>query len=174
MIAGRGQSRTPRKLKRSLHPIERALAICQQLQPRDQSVIVRQARKILTQRIYGMVDRGEKDKHRLTVGGSRALKPVGREHGVKSASGTGVCPQPHRRGFLLVAPEPVCNHHRLRKRSVHSEWPANLLIHLGANSADYSECALKSLAKCRILIPPYGGSNPPAPANHSGSRRRCP
>jgi hypothetical protein len=38
--------------------IEPALAILQQLQPRDQSVIV-QARKILTQHIYGMVDRGE-------------------------------------------------------------------------------------------------------------------
>jgi hypothetical protein len=30
-----------------------------------------QVRKILTQRIYGMVDRGEKDEHRLTVAVSR-------------------------------------------------------------------------------------------------------
>src|SRR5882757_430629 len=47
--------------------IERALTIYQQLQPRDQSVIV-QARKILTQHIYGMVDSGERDEQRLTVG----------------------------------------------------------------------------------------------------------
>jgi hypothetical protein len=45
--------------------IERALTIYQQLQPRDQSVIV-QARKILTQHIFGMVDRGERDEQRLT------------------------------------------------------------------------------------------------------------
>ena len=40
--------------------IERALTIYRHLQPRDQSVIV-QARKILTQRSYGMVDLGEED-----------------------------------------------------------------------------------------------------------------
>jgi hypothetical protein len=38
--------------------IERALSIYQQLQKHDQSV-VSQARKILTQHIYGMVDQGE-------------------------------------------------------------------------------------------------------------------
>jgi hypothetical protein len=69
--------------------IERALAIYQQLQPRDQSVIV-QARKILTQRIYGMVDLGEEDEHRLTVGGLAHPKAVEREHGIKSAIGAGV------------------------------------------------------------------------------------
>ena len=68
--------------------IERALTIYQQLQPRDQSVIV-QARKILTQRIYGMVDLGEEDEHRLTVGGLAYLKAVEREHGIKSAIGAG-------------------------------------------------------------------------------------
>ena len=68
--------------------IERALAIYQQLQPRDQSVIV-QARKILTQRFYGMVDL-EEDEHRLTVGGLAHLKAVEREHGIKSAIGAGV------------------------------------------------------------------------------------
>ena len=68
--------------------IERALTIYQQLQPRDQSVIV-QARKILTQRIYGMVDL-EEDEHRLTVGGLAHLKAVEREHGIKSAIGAGV------------------------------------------------------------------------------------
>ena len=37
--------------------IERALAVYQQLQPRDPSVIL-QARKILTKHIFGMVDQG--------------------------------------------------------------------------------------------------------------------
>lgn len=69
--------------------IERALAIYQQMRPRDQSVIV-QARKILTQHIYGMVDRGERDEQRLTVGGLAHLKAVEREHGIKSANGAGV------------------------------------------------------------------------------------
>jgi hypothetical protein len=66
--------------------IERALAVYQQLQPRDQSVII-QARKILTQHIYGMVDRGERDEQRLTVGGLAHLKAVERDHGIKSAHG---------------------------------------------------------------------------------------
>jgi hypothetical protein len=66
--------------------IERALAVYQQMQPRDQSVIV-QARKILTQHIYGMVDRGERDEQRLTVGGLAHLKAVERGHGIKSAHG---------------------------------------------------------------------------------------
>jgi hypothetical protein len=66
--------------------IERALDIYQQLQPRDQSVKV-QARKILTQHIYGMIDRGERDEQRLTVGGLVHLKALEREHGIKSAHG---------------------------------------------------------------------------------------
>lgn len=66
--------------------IERALAAYQQLQPRDQSVIV-QARKILTQHIYGMVDQGEQDEQRLTVGGLAHLKAVERDHAIKSAHG---------------------------------------------------------------------------------------
>ena len=49
-----------------------------------------QARKILTQHIYGMVDRGERDEQRLTVGGLAHLKAVEREHGIKSANGAGV------------------------------------------------------------------------------------
>ncbi|MDX6458078.1 MAG: hypothetical protein QOE55_1775 [Acidobacteriaceae bacterium] len=69
--------------------IERALAIYQQMQPRDQSVMV-QARKILTQHIYGMVDRGERDEQRLAVGGLAHLKAIEREHGIKSANGAGV------------------------------------------------------------------------------------
>jgi hypothetical protein len=66
--------------------IERALTIYQQLQQRDQSVIV-QARKILTQHIYGMVDRGEQDEQRLTVGGLAHLKAMERDHGIRSAYG---------------------------------------------------------------------------------------
>jgi hypothetical protein len=69
--------------------IERALAVYQQMQPRDQSVIV-QARKILTQHIYGMVDRGERDEQRLTVGGLGHLKAIERDHGIKSANGARV------------------------------------------------------------------------------------
>jgi hypothetical protein len=65
--------------------IERALAIYEQMEPRDQSVMV-QARKVLTQHIYGMVDCGERDERRLTVGGLIHLKAVVREHGIKSAS----------------------------------------------------------------------------------------
>jgi hypothetical protein len=64
--------------------IERALSIYQQLQGRDQSVLL-QARKILTQHIYGMVDRGECDEQRLTVGGLVHLKAVERDHAIKSA-----------------------------------------------------------------------------------------
>ena len=49
-----------------------------------------QARKILTQHIFGMVDRGERDEQRLTLGGLAHLKAVEREHGIKSANGAGV------------------------------------------------------------------------------------
>jgi hypothetical protein len=66
--------------------IERALTVYQQLQPRDRSVIV-QAKKILTQHIYGMVDRGERDEQRLTVGGLAHLKAIERDHAIKSAQG---------------------------------------------------------------------------------------
>jgi hypothetical protein len=71
--------------------IERALTIYQQLQPRDQSVIV-QARKILTQHIFAMVDRGERDEQRLTVGGLVHLKAVERDHAIKSAQGAEASP----------------------------------------------------------------------------------
>jgi hypothetical protein len=64
--------------------IERALAIYQQLQPRDKSVIL-QARKILTRCIYGMVDKGECNEQRLTVGGLVQLKAIERDHDIKSA-----------------------------------------------------------------------------------------
>jgi hypothetical protein len=64
--------------------IKRALHVYKQLQPHDPSVIS-QARKILTQHIYGMVDRGEQDEQRLTVGGLAHLKAVERDHAIKSA-----------------------------------------------------------------------------------------
>jgi hypothetical protein len=64
--------------------IERALHVYEQLRPHDPSVIL-QARKILTQHIYGMVDRGEQDEQRLTVGGLAHLKAVERDHAIKSA-----------------------------------------------------------------------------------------
>jgi hypothetical protein len=65
--------------------IERALSIYQQLHERDFSVMS-QARKILTQCIYGLVDQGEMDEHRLTVGGLVHLKSIERDHAIKSAS----------------------------------------------------------------------------------------
>ena len=64
--------------------IERALLIYQQLHPRDHSVVV-QARKILTQQIFGMVDQGEQDEQRLVVGGLTHLKAIERDHAIKSA-----------------------------------------------------------------------------------------
>ena len=68
---------SPDTVEKTVAPaaIERALAIYQQLQQRDQSVVV-QARKILTQHIYGMVDQGEQDEQRLTVGGLAHLKAI--------------------------------------------------------------------------------------------------
>lgn len=52
----------------------------------DQSVI-HQAKKILAQHIDGMVDQGECDEQRLTVGGLVHLKAVERDHAIKSAYG---------------------------------------------------------------------------------------
>jgi hypothetical protein len=65
--------------------IERALSIYQQLRERDFSV-VSQARKILTQRIYALVDQGEADEHRLIVGGLVHLKSIERDRPIMSAS----------------------------------------------------------------------------------------
>jgi hypothetical protein len=64
--------------------IERALQVYGQLHPHDPSVML-QARKILTQHIYGMIDQGEQDEQRLTVGGLARLKAVERDHAIKSA-----------------------------------------------------------------------------------------
>ena len=79
--------------------IERALDVYEQLRPRDPSVIL-QARKILTQHIFGMVDQGEQDEQRLTVGGLAHLKAVERDHEIKSAQVAGKKPEKtghHRR-----------------------------------------------------------------------------
>jgi hypothetical protein len=86
--AAPGTQTIPDVVEKAIAPaaIERALAVYQQLQPRDQSVIL-QARKILTQHIYAMVDRGEQDEQRLTVSGLVHLKAVERDHGIKSAHG---------------------------------------------------------------------------------------
>lgn len=70
--------------------IERALSIYRQLQEREWSVVV-QARKILTQHVYAMIDQGENDEHRLTVGGLAHLKSVERDHAIKSASDSQNC-----------------------------------------------------------------------------------
>lgn len=72
--------------------IERALSVYLAMQERDQSVLL-QARKILTQHIYGMVDKGEHDEHRLTVSGLAHLKSIERDHAIKSAH----CAPPKRR-----------------------------------------------------------------------------
>jgi hypothetical protein len=53
--------------------IERALSVYQQLNQYDQSDVL-QARTILRQHIYGMVDQGEHDMKRLVVGGLARLK----------------------------------------------------------------------------------------------------
>ena len=78
--------------------IERALSIYQQFQERDQSVLL-QARKILTQHIYGLVDQGEGDEQRLTVSGLIHLKAVERDHAIKSAHAG---PRQKRRGKVIV------------------------------------------------------------------------
>ena len=67
--------------------IERALGIYRQLQERDQSVML-QVRKILTQHIYGMVDKGESNEQRLTVGGLVRLKEIEGDHAIRSAHDT--------------------------------------------------------------------------------------
>ena len=65
--------------------IERAISIYQQRRQHDRSVVM-QARKILTRRIYAMVDQGESDQHRLTIGGLTHLKSIERDHAIKSAA----------------------------------------------------------------------------------------
>ena len=76
--------------------IERALLLYEQLQPHDTSVIL-QARKILTQHIFGMVDQGEQ---KLIAGGLAHLKAVERDHGIKSAHAASKKPGKTRRPAL--------------------------------------------------------------------------
>ena len=64
--------------------IARALQLYEQLQPHDPSVIL-QARKILTQHIFGMVDQGELDEQKLIAEGLAHLKAIERDRGIKSA-----------------------------------------------------------------------------------------
>ena len=66
--------------------IERALHVYEQRE-HDPSV-VRQAKKILTRCIYGMVDQGEQDEQRLALGGLAHLNEVERDHAIKSAGAT--------------------------------------------------------------------------------------
>jgi hypothetical protein len=75
---------TPVELIVAPAAIERSFNIYRQFQHRDQSVLL-QARKILTQHIFGMVDKGERNEQRLTVGGLARLKAVERDHEIKSA-----------------------------------------------------------------------------------------
>jgi hypothetical protein len=80
--------------------IERALQLYQQLQPHDTSVIL-QARKILTQHIFGMVDQGELDEQTLIAGGLAHLKAVERDHDIKSAHAVSKKPRKTRRHLSL-------------------------------------------------------------------------
>ena len=64
--------------------IECTLQSYEQLQPHDTSLIL-QARKVLTQYIFGMVDQGEQDEQKLIEGGLAHLKAIERDRGIKSA-----------------------------------------------------------------------------------------
>ena len=81
--------------------IERALHVYEQLQPRDTSVIL-QARKVLTQHIFGMVDQGEQDEQKLIVDGVAHLKAVERDHDIKS---THVAPKNRKKQGIIPRPK---------------------------------------------------------------------
>src|ERR1700704_4864694 len=87
--------------------IERAFGIYQQLQQRDQSVLL-QARKILTQHIYGMVDQGERNERRLTVAVAH-LKAIEPDPAIKSAQDA---PTKKQRGARLVPESGNYDSHR--------------------------------------------------------------
>ena len=80
--------------------IQRALDIYEQLRPHDNSVLL-QARKILTQHIFGMVDQGELDEQKLIAGGLAHLKAIERDRGIKSAHAASKKPGKTRRHPLL-------------------------------------------------------------------------
>jgi hypothetical protein len=75
--------------------IERALIVYRQLHERDHSVLL-QARKILTEHIYGLIDKGECDEKRLAVSGLIRLKAIERDHTIKSAHDAGTSDRPGR------------------------------------------------------------------------------
>jgi hypothetical protein len=75
--------------------IERALHLYEQPQAHDTSVVL-QARKILTQHIFGMVDQGELDEEKLIAGGLAQLKAVECDHGIKSAHTYSLQEKPRR------------------------------------------------------------------------------
>jgi hypothetical protein len=79
--------------------IEGALQLYQQ-QQHDTSVML-QARKILTQHIFGMVDQGELDEQKLIAGGLAHLKAVERDHDIKSAQAVSKKPRKTRRHLSL-------------------------------------------------------------------------
>ena len=58
--------------------IERALTVYERLRPLEQAERV-QARKVVTQHIYGMIAEGEMNEDRLVVGGLSELKRRERE-----------------------------------------------------------------------------------------------
>jgi hypothetical protein len=58
--------------------IERTLTVFERLRAREQAELV-QARKAVTQHIYGMITAGEYDENRLVVGGLTELKRRERE-----------------------------------------------------------------------------------------------
>jgi hypothetical protein len=66
--------------------IERAIKIYQQFQARDPCSL-RQARKALTQHIFGLVDAGERNEDRMTVSGLAHLKSLERYKAKKSGTG---------------------------------------------------------------------------------------
>ena len=76
--------------------IEQALGTYQQLRERDRSVIL-QARKILAQHIYGLVDKGESDERRLILSGLARLTSIERDHAIKSAHDVPAAPTNKRR-----------------------------------------------------------------------------
>jgi hypothetical protein len=63
--------------------IERAIGVYQQLQDRDQCAL-NQARKVLTQHVFELVDRGERDEQKLTISGLIHLKSIEREDRLKN------------------------------------------------------------------------------------------
>jgi hypothetical protein len=63
--------------------IERAIDIYQQFRDRDQCSL-NQARKVLTQHVFELVDQGERDEQKLTVSGLTHLKSIERERQLKT------------------------------------------------------------------------------------------